>query len=423
LGAIFWPEDDRRGIRQVWIRVAVLVVMLMAAAGSVRAGDGLAVLSVDVEDGKVIADQGGEDPHHPASLTKLMTAYVAFDAMAKGQVAPGDQIQVSDAAAGQGGSRLGLRAGDKMTLAQALEAMIVRSANDAAVAVAEHVAGSEQAFAGRMTETARRLGMTATSFRNATGMTADGHLTTPRDMAVLALALLRDHGGRASLFARRDTRWKGRTLPSVNGFLANFQGAEGMKTGFTCHAGYNLVALARRGGRRVVTVVMGATSLDHRRAVAASAMAGALARPAMGPAVLAVANRPGVAPDLAGPACGRAAKGPHAGWAEAVTAPAGWALEVAQGIDKAKVTTAARAFLHHHSARLGRGARILVLIKPRSGVMRHRGIIGGLAEDKAIALCVGLRAQEGEAACSVMMPGMLQAALDDERRFKMISAE
>jgi len=393
-------------------------------ASAMAADAPLAVLSVNAANGMVISDQGGGRPHHPASLTKLMTAYVTFRAVEAGQVRLEDPITVSETAAAQGGSLLGLRRGDVITVGAALRGMVVRSGNDAAVAIAEHVAGTEAAFAVRMTAEARRLGMTATTFRNATGMTAPGHVTTPRDMAVLALAIERDFPRFKPLFASRDTSWRGRTLPSVNGFLSNFAGAEGMKTGFTCPAGYNLVAVARRGDRRAVTVVMGAGSSVQRRATVQSAMDRALggAVPSGGVPLTAVLNSPEPPPDLSAVACGGRGGGIGAQLAVQRQVPAGWAMEVAFGHDLAKLRRDLAKAHREFGKRLGGGSE-LVVISPRGGALRYRGLIVGLAEGSAIATCLAERAKFGEEVCLVMTPTMVSGALDEERRFRMLSAQ
>ncbi len=384
----------------------------------------LAVLAVDAFNGVVISDQGGGRPHHPASLTKMMTAYVTFRAVEAGQIQLDAPITVSETAAAQGGSLLGLHRGDVITVGAALRGMIVRSGNDAAVAIAEYVAGTEAAFAGRMTAEARRLGMTATTFRNATGMTAAGHVTTPRDMAVLALAIERDFPRFKPIFASRDTSWKGRTLPSVNGFLSNFAGAEGMKTGFTCPAGYNLVAVAHRGDRRAVTVVMGAGSSDERRATVQSAMDKALRGivPTGGRMLAALPNSTEPPPDLSAMACGGRVGGIGAQLAARRPVPAGWALEVAFGRDLAKVRHELALARRDLGKRLGGGSE-LVVIRPRDGTVRYRGLIVGLAEQRAIGTCLAERAKFGEDRCLVLTPSMVDGALDDERRFRMLSAQ
>lgn len=404
----------------------IVVLLAALACGTPSSAREPAQLAVDLGSGAVVAEVESARPRHPASLTKLMTAYVAFAAMEAGRVSGADMLTVSDRAASQGGSVLGLRRGERLSLDTALRAMIVRSANDAAVAVAEHVAGSEVEFARRMTENAARLGMASSSFRNATGMTAAGHVSTPRDMAVLAQALERDFPARRALFSAREVSWKGRALPSVNGFLSAYPGAEGMKTGFTCPAGYNLVAMAHRGGRRGLTVVMGAESSAERLSATRRLMDRALAA---APAVLSrvvPATAEALPPDLSAEACGIVARGGHAGTAEAALGrsggvPAGWALDVAFGADRAKVGRDAERVLRELRGRLG-GGSVMVVLRPRDGMLRHRGLIVGLGEGRARATCLAERTRLGEDRCTVLTPAMVGGAMEEERRFRMIAA-
>ncbi|CUW40114.1 putative D-alanyl-D-alanine carboxypeptidase [Magnetospirillum sp. XM-1] len=402
---------------------AILGLVLPTAAAWAEPS---AFLAVDLGSGAVIAESRGGAAHHPASLTKMMTAYVAFAAIKAGKVSVDDVITVSDRAASQGGATLDLRKGERITLGAALKAMIVRSANDAAVAVAEHVAGSESAFAARMTEEAARLGMTSSSFRNATGMTAAGHLSSPRDMAMLAMAIERDFPAFRPLFSSRDTTWKGRVLPTVNGFLGAYAGAEGMKTGFTCSAGYNLVAIAHRGGRRALAVVMGAGSSAERLGAIRRLMDQALgAQPAAGRPLSGLANGGGAPPDRSLESCGIArggkSGGPESALGQRRVAPAGWGLEVAFGRDLGKVRRDLDKAHRELRGRLG-GGSAMVVIRPRDGMLRYRGLIVGLAERRAVDTCLAERARVGEERCLVMTPTMLAGAVEDERRFKMISA-
>jgi len=398
--------------------VILIASVAMAAVPAVAAP---ALFAVGVAGGAPFEAVEADRPRNPASLTKLMTAYLAFEAMAQGRARPADVVVVSERAAGQGGAVLGLAAGERITLGRAVEAMIVRSANDAAVAVAEHLAGGEAAFAERMSATAARLGMTSSHFRNATGFTAPGHHSTPRDMATLALALLRDFPGQAGLFARRTVERGGRQLPSVNGFLSAYGGAAGMKTGFTCPAGYNLVALAERGGHRAVVVVMGAASAAERAAFAGAAMNRALkgeARPAAH-ATTPAAFSP-TPPDLSALACGGRGGGAPPGVA-LPPRPSGWALEVAFGLDPHAVLAATARIHRELGARLGGGRDVTVMV-PRDGMVRHRGLIAGLDERRAVDTCLAERARAGEERCTVLTPAMLDGALEEEQRYQRIVA-
>jgi len=194
----------------------------------------------------------------------MMTVYVALSEIEAGRLSFDDKIEVSSYAAGQSPVKFGLKAGQVITVRQAINAAIVASANDAAVALAEKVAGSEEAFAARMTAMARDLGMARTVFRNASGLPHDGQVTTARDMAVLATALLRDYPKHYPLFNQRAVTIGKRSRGTVNGILGSYAGADGFKTGFTCGSGYNLVASATRDGRRVIGVVLGSPNRGQR---------------------------------------------------------------------------------------------------------------------------------------------------------------
>ena len=242
------------------LAVIAILAGLVWAGGTARA----ASLVVDVETGQVIASDAPNHLWYPASLTKMMTVYVALSEIEAGRLSFDDKIKVSSYAAGQSPVKFGLKAGQVITVRQAINAAIVASGNDAAVALAEKMAGSEEAFAARMTAMARDLGMARTVFRNASGLPHDGQVTTARDMAVLATALLRDYPKHYPLFNQRAVTIGKRSRGTVNGILGSYAGADGFKTGFTCGSGYNLVASATRDGRRVIGVVLGSANRGQR---------------------------------------------------------------------------------------------------------------------------------------------------------------
>jgi D-alanyl-D-alanine carboxypeptidase len=193
-----------------------------------------------------------------------MTAYIAFGEIAAGRLSMNDPVTVSAEAAAQPPTKFGFRIGQKITLQQALTAMLVSSANDAAFAVAERIGGSESGFVQRMNATAQRLGMVDTRFQNPNGLPDNAQMTTARDLAVLALALIHDYPDRYGMFSLRSATIAGRSQPTVNGLLSAYPGADGMKTGFTCGSGYNIVGSAQHGGQRLVAVVLGARDRDQR---------------------------------------------------------------------------------------------------------------------------------------------------------------
>lgn len=396
--------------------VLALPVLAVLAAPAQAEAPPPATIVIDAASGAVIEDKQAGQPRHPASLTKMMTIYLGFQAVEQGRAKLDTPITVSDKAAGQGGSTLGLRAGATITVGDALRSLVVRSANDAAVAIAEHLAGSEDAFARQMTEQAARLGMNATRFHNATGLTAPGHVTTPRDMAVLAMALRRDYPQHWRLFAATSMRWGKAVLPTVNGFVASYPGAEGLKTGFTCPAGYNLAAAAQRDGRAAIAVVMGATAKDQRLALASGLMNKAFKAPPGGQ-LLQLANLASPPPDLSAVVCDGRGGGeenatPHL--------PKGWAIEVAGGLDRAQVKRQLAEKMAQLRRSLG-GGTTAIMVRPTGGALRYRGLIAGLAEDKAIPVCLKLR-QDDESNCLVLPPPAVEGAMEAERRWRMLSA-
>jgi D-alanyl-D-alanine carboxypeptidase len=235
--------------------IAALAVAVLAAAKPAAAG--YASLVIDAETGEILQAQDATTPWYPASLTKMMTVYLAFEKLAAGTLDLDEQLTVSSHAAGQQPTKLGLDPGEKITVKQAILATIVRSANDAAVVLAERMGGTEKYFAVLMTDKARDLGMAQTQFWNASGLPHEKQMTTARDMALLGQALLYNYPQYYHFFNTRSIKYNNRNLTTYNGILSSFPGSDGIKTGFTCGSGYNLVASAVREGRRLIGVVLG----------------------------------------------------------------------------------------------------------------------------------------------------------------------
>jgi len=224
-----------------------------------------AAIVLDARDGTVLHSRNADTRLHPASLTKMMTLYLAFEAVESGQLSLDQQIRISRNASSEPPSRLGLRAGQRISVRYLIRAAAVRSANDAATALGEAIAGSEQAFAALMTERAQTLGMNQTAFRNAHGLTATGHMSSARDMSTLARHLFFDYPQYYNIFGRTSTSAGVATVRSTNRRLLNgYSGADGIKTGYTRAAGYNLAASAERNGERVIAVIFGGLSSDWR---------------------------------------------------------------------------------------------------------------------------------------------------------------
>ncbi len=213
---------------------------------------------LDTLSGQALAAQSAEDRFEPASLTKLMTAYLVFSAIRDRKLDPAATVPVSEKAWKAGGSRMFIEPRKPVTVADLVRGMIVQSGNDATIALAEAVAGTEETFAQLMNREARRLGLANSNFVNATGLPAPNHYATARDMAVLAAALIRDFPADYALYSQKEFTWNGITQANRNRLLWLDPTVDGVKTGFTEAAGYCLVASARRGERRLVSVVMGA---------------------------------------------------------------------------------------------------------------------------------------------------------------------
>ena len=254
--------------RPAWPRVVLLFVTVLALGAWALDGADARTRSyavMDFETGVILSAVNENERLHPASLTKMMTLYLTFEAIRDGRFSLDQRVRVSKRASSMPPSRLGLRAGQRVRLRHLIASAAVRSANDAAVVLAETVGGTEWKFAEMMTRKARSFGMNGTTFKNATGFTAKGHRSTARDMAILGRRLLRDFPEHASTFSRLSIRWGGRILRATNSrFLQAFRGADGIKTGYTRAAGYTIVATANRKGRRLITSYFGASSSGRR---------------------------------------------------------------------------------------------------------------------------------------------------------------
>lgn len=239
------------------------LALLSLATWTAPATAGPALL-FDAEDGKVLYADDIDRKWHPASLTKVMTAYVVFEELKAGRLKLDSKVKCSKKALEQQPSKLGLPVGTEITLDLALQALIVKSANDVAVMLAEAVAGTEEKFVARMNATATRLGMTQTNFVNPNGLPASQQITTARDLAILAQSMATDFPEYAHYFTLPSFRLGKIRLRSHNALLRTFDGADGMKTGFICDSGFNVVASATREGRRLMAIVLGEPSAPTR---------------------------------------------------------------------------------------------------------------------------------------------------------------
>ncbi len=219
---------------------------------------------IDVASGGTISAVNPDTPTYPASLTKMMTLYMLFEALRDGRMTLDKEITFSRHAASRPATNLSTGPGDRIRIETAILAVVVRSANDAATAIGEALGGTESAFAVKMTKKARALGMSRTVFRNASGLPDPGQRTTARDMATLGLALLRDFPQYYRYFSRQSFTYHGVTYAGHNRLLGRFKGADGIKTGYIRASGFNLVSSAKRGNRRLIGVVMGGPTASIR---------------------------------------------------------------------------------------------------------------------------------------------------------------
>lgn len=267
----FVTAPVRRCISHACAAMILALAAMLMPAGLMAAP--YADFVIDARTGEVLHQENADTRLHPASLTKMMTLYIAFEAIEHGEISLDTMVTVSKHAAGMAPSRLGLKPGQKIALRYLIRAAAIKSANDAATAIGEAIEGSEPAFAKRMNRTAKALGMTKTTFKNANGLTAEGHMSTARDMTTLGRRLFYDFPQYYGIFSRRTADAGVAQVAHTNRrLLDSYPGADGIKTGYTVAAGFNLVASAQRGNKRVIATVFGGKSTASRNARVAELM-------------------------------------------------------------------------------------------------------------------------------------------------------
>ena len=257
-------------MKRIGLLVLLLPVLAHAVAPQLPVIAGRAWIVADLSSGQVLLAERPDERVEPASLTKLMTAYVVFQALKEGRLKLTDQVTISEHAWRTGGSRTFIQVGTQIPVDILIKGMIVQSGNDASIALAERVGGTEAAFAQMMDEYARRLGMKSSNFENADGLPSPGHYTTARDTATLASALIREFPQYYPLFSLREFMWNNIRQGNRNTLLGIDPSVDGLKTGHTDSAGFCLAASADRNGMRLVSVVMGAPSEKARAAASAA---------------------------------------------------------------------------------------------------------------------------------------------------------
>lgn len=254
-------KSARRSARVVCLlAVAGLSGLLVQPAAAAKH----AALVIDANSGRVVSEQSADELRHPASLTKMMTLYIVFDLIEQKRLSYDTRIVFSEQATRVPPTKLDVKAGDSISVLEAVKSLVTKSANDAAVALAEHIAGSEAKFAALMTQTARRIGMKNSVFKNANGLPNPEQVTTARDMITLGLRLQDDFPRHYPLFSTTSFQFRGETLKTHNTMLLTYEGTDGIKTGYIGASGFNLVANVRRGGKHVIGVVFGGASAAAR---------------------------------------------------------------------------------------------------------------------------------------------------------------
>jgi D-alanyl-D-alanine carboxypeptidase len=246
-----------------------LALCLALFASTVAPASAIPMLLLDASTLQVLYAQDAGQPWHPASVTKLMTAYLAFAAIKDGRVTLDTPVTISQHAWNQAPAKSGLEVGESVSLKDALYIMLVKSANDMAVAIAETVGGSEKAFVAQMNLMAQQMGMTATHYDNANGLKSPGQISSARDLAIIALYVKRDFPQYQPIFETQWVQLGAHKLETSNGLLQHFQGITGMKTGYICSSGLNIVATLERNGRSLLAVVLGASSVRERNEMTA----------------------------------------------------------------------------------------------------------------------------------------------------------
>ena len=388
------------------VGLLVLLVLIALPARSATAAN----IVVDAGTGGVLSADSPNHLWYPASLTKLMTVYVALAEIEAGRLRFEDKIKVSPHAARQNPVTFGLRAGQVISVRDAINAAIVASANDAAVALAEKIAGTEADFAQRMTGTAMELGMFRTFFENASGLPSGNQVTTARDLAILATAFLRDFPQHYGLFSQRSVTIGKRSRGTVNSILSAYEGADGMKTGFTCASGYNMVASAERDGRRLIGIVLGsrnggARTLEMKRLLDAAFSAGA----APATTLIALADEMTEADSEAPPTIltGSSCAAPELVGSTMIDSPdelSGWAVALGDYRNRAKAQKALQAA----QAKLGKAAgagQPAIIKKGVGGITRYSVLLSGLKQASAQKTCKILTDQK--AYCVALSPKLI----------------
>lgn len=368
-----------RGPGAVLTLCGSLLAGLVAAMPS-PADAGYSSIIVDADSGRILHATNADTRNYPASLTKMMTLFVVFEALDAGTWTMNKRLKVSKRAAQRPASRLGLKPGETIRVKDAILALVTKSANDVATVIAENMAGSERDFAMMMTATARKLNMTRTTFRNASGLPHRGQMSTARDMARLARALLHHHREYYHFFNTRAFEYDGRIHKNHNKLLSTYEGTDGIKTGYIRAAGYNLVASVKRGSTRLIGVVFGGRDSRQRNRIMTKLLN-------KGFSVIDGRRKPTTV--IAQKAPKKAAPHPR----QVDKSKETWAVQVGAYARYSQAYRAARAAMDMAGAQLAGGTVKVVPLKTRRGKTLYRARIHGLGKKTAYAACRALEKQ------------------------------
>lgn len=407
----------------------LLIGLILGGTGGRALAAQYASIVLDANSGRVLSAANADVRTYPASLTKMMTLYMLFDALDSGKVSMKTRMTASKRAAGMAPSKLGLRAGQTISVEDAIKALVTKSANDVAVIIAEHLGGSEITFASQMTQKARQMGMKRTTFRNASGLPNSGQVTTARDIATLSIALYRDFPRHYHYFSLTSFTWAGQTIRSHNRVLQQYSGADGLKTGYIRASGFNLATSAQRNGVRLVGVVMGGRTSGSRdkhmislldkgferatRYAAAPQSPRPLRKPG---AIMAADVTPVAKPDLA-PSVGPQVTLPGAiAIAPAALAPSQsqaetrslWGIQVGAFSTQTVAEAQARTAADELPVSAGEPLPVVVPANTGSGVIYRARLLGLESQSRAREACTLLRSTNRS--CVIVPPGSVDLA-------------
>lgn len=335
---------------------------------------------MDANTGRVLHAVNADTRNYPASLTKMMTLYMIFDALKQGRINADTKWTASRRVARQPASKLGLKRGDKLTVRDAVLALVTKSANDVATLAAEGLAGSERDFALAMTAKARQLGMNSTTFRNASGLPNRGQLSTARDMAVLAQALLRDFPDYYRVFSTVKFKYGGRSFKNHNKLLTTYEGTDGIKTGYIKASGFNLVASVKRGNQRLIGVVFGGDSSKKRNRHMVSLLDKGFRILHGGEAVASTGNNNT-------PQTTQVANAATVTAVAGVDPKLGWGIQIGAFADKSRASNYAHEISSIVPKLLNTGFVTVVPLKKKSGKILYRSRIHNIPKKQAYKAC------------------------------------